>query len=140
MTLLIYLLVSLSSLTSQHDLKCPLDSCAHVTQWAHSGHTALDFGGAVGDPVYAAADGAIYFAGEHCGTNPCANAITMLHRDGRLATNYWHLDEVLVEKGDYVRQGDVIGTIGMTGITTGPHLHFSVQIDREHIDPSLFLF
>lgn len=140
--ILFTVLLALSSLiTSPYnfDLDCPLDSCALVTQESHEGHVAVDFGGMIGDPVYAAGDGLVYFAGEHCGTDPCANAITILHSYGRLATNYWHLDEVFVEKGDTVAQGDEIGTVGLTGITSGPHLHFSVQVDRVHVDPDIFL-
>lgn len=121
------------------ELACPLDSCARVTQWAHEEHMAVDLGGDIGDPIYAAGRGEIYKAGWDCRTDPCALRVTMLHGYGRLATNYWHMDEVFVEPGDMVDVGDQIGTVGMTGLTSGPHLHFSVQVDREHVDPELFL-
>lgn len=121
------------------ELSCPLDDCSHVTQWSHEEHVAIDFKGDVGDPVYAAGRGLIYRAGWNCSTNPCALAVTMLHGDGTLATNYWHLNDVFVENGDRVDRGDTIGTVGITGHTSGPHLHFSVQVNREHVDPELFL-
>ena len=121
------------------ELACPLDSCAYITQGFTENHHADDFAMPIGSPIYAAADGVIYRAGINCSTNPCANAVTMLHDDGWLATNYWHLDEVYVHAGDRVSQGDVIGTVGMTGITTGPHLHFSVQVYRVFVNPLDYL-
>lgn len=121
------------------DLDCPLNDCSTVNQWFSKEHHAIDFDGEIGDPVYAAGRGIIYRAGWNCYTDPCALAITMLHGDGRLATNYWHLNEVLVEAGDRVDKGDLIGTVGITGISSGPHLHLSIQVNREFVDPVLFL-
>ena len=142
--ILITLILLLSSLTFDpysFGLDCPTIRCdGMITQWYHSNHRALDISGNEGASVYAAGRGVVYHAGKNCLTDPCANAVTLLHGDGTLATNYWHLDEVSVHNGQTVQKGQKIGTIGMTGITTGPHLHFSVQVDRVRVNPSLFIF
>ncbi len=142
MILLHFLLLFFSTFTfnpHEFELACPLDSCTVITQSFDKQHHALDFAASLNDSVYAAGSGIVYFAGESCHTHPCAHAVTILHGDGTLATNYWHLDKVLVKKGDIVEQGDTIGTVGLTGITSGPHLHFSVQVDRVHVNPNRWL-
>ena len=52
---------------------------------------------------------------------------------------YAHCKELKVKEGDFVKQGDVIGTVGSTGNSTGPHLHFEIRINNEKIDPKLIL-
>jgi murein DD-endopeptidase MepM/ murein hydrolase activator NlpD len=138
---LITLLAMLHTVAGIHQkrLECPLDSCQYITQNFSDKHHAIDFGAKIGDPIYAADDGLIYRAGENCATDPCDLAITMLHDGGELATNYWHLKDIFVKQGDIVRQGNIIGTVGMTGITSGPHLHFSVQLNRNFVNPTIFL-
>ncbi len=59
------------------------------------------------------------------------------HGDG-LTSYYGHLDEFRVEAGDAVGRGQAIATVGMTGLTTGPHIHFEVRRDGERLDPGLF--
>jgi len=120
---------------SRDELICPVVDCSYITQGFSSEHHAIDFADPLGTPVYAAESGVVYRAGDNCMTNPCAHAVTLLHDGGLLATNYWHLDKVYVRAGQSVQQGAVIGTIGLTGITTGPHLHFSVQDHRVFVNP-----
>lgn len=117
------------------ELACPVANCSYITQGFSERHHAVDYAYYLGSPVYAAASGVVYRAGENCMTDPCAHAVTLLHDGGWLATNYWHLNGVYVRQGQAVERGDVIGTIGMTGITTGPHLHFSVQSNRTFVNP-----
>lgn len=122
-------------------MSCPLPSC-EVREWRtfSEEHHAIDLDAAVGTPVYAADNGTVYRAGWNFSTEPPALAVTILHtEDGSIATNYWHLDEVYVEKGDRVAKGQIIGRVGMTGTTSWPHLHFSVQVDRVHVDPEIFI-
>jgi len=64
--------------------------------------------------------------------------IEISHKFG-FSTVYAHLDMVLVEKGQWVERGDVIGTLGGTGRVTGPHLHYEVKLGNQNIDPKLFL-
>ena len=56
-----------------------------------------------------------------------------------LITVYFHLDRIDVSTGEWVRQGDTVGTVGSTGRATGPHLHWGVRLNGTSVDPSLFL-
>ncbi|MBQ3082009.1 MAG: peptidoglycan DD-metalloendopeptidase family protein [Clostridia bacterium] len=102
-------------------------------------HSGLDFageGGSYGDPIYAAEDGIVSFAGW---SGNYGNKITVDHSK-RITTLYAHCSKIIVESGDVVRKGQIIGYIGNTGRVTGPHLHFEVSINgvrenpRKHLD------
>lgn len=97
------------------------------------GHKGIDFGAPTGTPVMAAGDGEIELIGPR-GT--FGNYIQIAHANG-YATAYAHLDGFAkgLEQGDRVRQGEVIGYVGATGRTTGPHLHYEVLKDGEAQDP-----
>lgn len=94
-------------------------------------HRGIDIGAAYGTPVAAAADG-IVVAAEYRGTY--GNMILIAHAGG-ISTVYAHLSGFAVGPGDTVSQGEVIGWVGMTGLTTGPHLHFEVRVGGEFVDP-----
>lgn len=86
-------------------------------------HTGLDLAAPTGTPVMAAGSGTVVFSGT---AGPYGNVVRVLHADG-VATWYAHLDRRLVPSGMRVRAGDVVGLVGSTGNTTGPHLHFEVR-------------
>ncbi len=102
-------------------------------------HTGVDIDAPYGTPVRAAASGTITWAGYGLmGTgldkkDPYGLAVTIRHNFGyenrRLTTVYAHMSEISVRPGMHVEQGDVIGYIGTTGNTTGPHLHFEVRLE-----------
>jgi len=94
-------------------------------------HRGIDIGSPYGTPVAAAADG-IVVASEYRGTY--GNMILIAHAEG-ISTVYAHLSGFAVGPGEEVAQGQVIGWIGMTGLTTGPHLHFEVRVGGEFVDP-----
>ena len=94
-------------------------------------HKGVDVGGNMGDPVFAADGGTIYI--EDHGAYSWGLHITLDH--GGSKTLYGHLSEVLVKQGDLVSKGDVIGTIGSSGKSSGPHLHFEVIENGQRIDP-----
>jgi murein DD-endopeptidase MepM/ murein hydrolase activator NlpD len=98
-------------------------------------HAGLDFRGPVGAPIYAAAKGKVTFAGVRSGYGNC---IEISHGNG-LLTRYAHMSAFRAKVGQDVAAGDVIGAIGSSGRSTGPHLHFEVRINDRAVNPRPFL-
>jgi murein DD-endopeptidase MepM/ murein hydrolase activator NlpD len=98
-------------------------------------HTGLDFRAATGDPVRATANGKVVSSGWAGGYG---RMVEVDHGNG-LSTRYGHLSEVNVKVGDAIKIGQVIGAVGSTGRSTGPHLHYETRIDGEAVDPQKFL-
>jgi len=98
-------------------------------------HTGLDMRGDVGDPVHATAAGKVTIAGREGGYG---NMVEINHGNG-FSTRYGHLSEIEVKAGQTVHTGQVVGRIGSTGRSTGPHLHYETRIDGEAVDPQKFL-
>jgi murein DD-endopeptidase MepM/ murein hydrolase activator NlpD len=98
-------------------------------------HTGLDFRAAMGDPVRATANGKVASAGWAGGYG---RMVEIDHGNG-LSSRYGHLSEIGVKVGDQVKIGQVIGAVGSTGRSTGPHLHYETRIDGEAVDPQKFL-
>lgn len=97
--------------------------------WSSGYHTGHDFAAPVGTPVYAALAGTVIDVGYE---GAYGNAIRIRHHDAEIVTMYAHLSETDVRAGQEVLRGQRIGSIGVTGRTTGAHLHFEV---REHGEP-----
>ena len=98
-------------------------------------HAGLDFKGPIGAPIYAAARGTVSFAGVRPGYGNC---IEITHGNG-LLTRYAHMSGYRARIGQQVAPGDIIGMIGNTGRSTGPHLHFEVRINDRPVNPRPFL-
>jgi murein DD-endopeptidase MepM/ murein hydrolase activator NlpD len=98
-------------------------------------HTGLDFRAGTGDPVRATANGKVASSGWAGGYG---RMVEIDHGNG-LSTRYGHLSEINVKVGDQIRIGQVIGAVGSTGRSTGPHLHYETRIDGEAVDPQKFL-
>jgi len=98
-------------------------------------HTGLDFRAATGDPVRATANGKVVTSGWQGGYG---RMIEIDHGNG-LSTRYGHLSEINVKVGDIVKIGQVIGAVGSTGRSTGPHLHYETRIEGDAVDPQKFL-
>jgi murein DD-endopeptidase MepM/ murein hydrolase activator NlpD len=98
-------------------------------------HTGLDFRGEVGDPIRATAAGTVTAAGW---TGGYGKMVEIDHGNG-LATRYGHLSQIDVNVGDKIRIGQVVGRLGSTGRSTGPHVHYETRIDGEAVDPLKFL-
>jgi len=98
-------------------------------------HTGLDFRASIGDPVRATANGKVVSAGWSGGYG---RMVEIDHGNG-LSTRYGHLSEINVRVGDPIKIGQVIGAVGSTGRSTGPHLHYETRIDGEAVDPQKFL-
>ncbi|BDY12660.1 peptidoglycan DD-metalloendopeptidase family protein [Hydrogenimonas cancrithermarum] len=105
----------------------------HPVLHRYRAHLGVDFGGRTGTPIYAAADGRIIFAGRLGGYG---NVIKIRHRDGFM-TLYAHMHKFRrgMRRGKYVKKGQVIGYIGSTGMSTGPHLHFGLYKNGRPINP-----
>ncbi len=95
-------------------------------------HKGMDFGAPTGTPIFAAGDGVITRAGW---ANGYGNFVSIKH-NGTYATAYGHMSKILVSAGQRVRQGQVIGRVGSTGNSTGPHLHFEVLQAGTQVNPS----
>jgi len=98
-------------------------------------HTGVDFRGEEGEPIHATAAGTVTHAGWSGGYG---RMVEIDHGDG-LATRYGHLSAIDVAVGDTVRIGQVIGRLGSTGRSTGPHLHYETRVEGEAVDPQRFL-
>lgn len=98
-------------------------------------HNGIDLAGEVGTPVMAAMSGRVSMAGY----NPnYGRYIILSHAEG-FQTLYGHLDSFQVRKGARVKQGELIGTMGNSGYSTGSHLHFAIFLRGEPVDPSRYL-
>jgi murein DD-endopeptidase MepM/ murein hydrolase activator NlpD len=98
-------------------------------------HTGVDFDVDAGVPVKAAAAGTVVFAGWRGGYGKCV----VIDHGGGLATLYAHQSTILVSVGQVVKRGEVIGKVGSTGYSTGPHLHFEVRVNGSPMDPKGYL-
>jgi murein DD-endopeptidase MepM/ murein hydrolase activator NlpD len=94
-------------------------------------HLGVDYAAPVGTPVRTVGEGVVDFAGVQ---NGYGNVVEVKHGNDR-STLYAHLSRIDVKKGQRLEQGQVVGAVGMTGWTTGPHLHFEFRVKGEHQDP-----
>lgn len=98
-------------------------------------HRGMDISAPVGTMVFAPADGVVNFAGRE---SEYGRLICLDHGHG-YSTMFGHLKDLLVKTGDKVRKGQTIGTVGMSGNSTGPHLHYEVRIHGNPVNPVRYL-
>ena len=103
----------------------------HPVHGRHADHKGIDIAATRGTPIGAAADGTVIFSGRQ---GAYGNTGVIQHAGGR-TTRYAHADRLMVEKGDTVNAGQTIGTVGSTGRSTGPHLHFEVMEGDRRTNP-----
>jgi murein DD-endopeptidase MepM/ murein hydrolase activator NlpD len=99
-------------------------------------HRGIDIAADVGTPIYAAADGVVESAGWNSGGY--GNMIDIRHADGSV-TRYAHLNRILIQDGQHLKQGQQIAEMGSTGYSTGPHLHFEVHSAQGTVNPISYL-
>lgn len=98
-------------------------------------HRGVDYAGAYGSPVVAPAAGRVSLVGrESQGFKIHGNVVGIDHGQG-LASILMHLSRIDVQEGDFVKPGQVIGALGSTGASTGPHLHWGLYVNGQSIDP-----
>ncbi|MDT3686374.1 MAG: M23 family metallopeptidase [Pseudorhodoplanes sp.] len=98
-------------------------------------HTGLDMRGDTGDPVRATATGTV----SHAGPNGGYGKMVEIDHGNGLTTRYAHLSAIDVKAGQSVRIGQIVGRIGSTGRSTGPHLHYETRVDGDPVDPQKYL-
>src|SRR5258705_9751787 len=98
-------------------------------------HSGLDFRSETGDPVRATANGVVESAGWNGGYG---NMVEIDHGNG-FSTRYGHMSKIEVKVGQQIKIGQIIGRVGSTGRSTGPHLHYETRIDGDAVDPQKFL-
>jgi murein DD-endopeptidase MepM/ murein hydrolase activator NlpD len=98
-------------------------------------HRGFDIANRPGTPIVATADGKVIFAGKN---GLMGNVITIDHGHG-LRTRYGHLKSLKKKRGDTVKRGDVIGLMGMSGRTTGPHVHYEVHLNNVPVNPVKYM-
>jgi murein DD-endopeptidase MepM/ murein hydrolase activator NlpD len=122
---------------SAHGLIYPVDApitSPFGSRWG-THHDGIDLGAAYGTPIRAAAAGTVLY----CGWEEGYGNFTVIDHGGGLATAYGHQSSIAVSCGQHVEQGQVIGYVGSTGHSTGPHLHFEVRVNGSPVDPLGYL-
>jgi len=99
-------------------------------------HDGIDILAPEGTKVRAAAYGVVIYAGD--GMKGYGNAVVIEHGEG-VTTLYAHLQDIRIESGDAVAEGEPIGTVGTTGNATTPHLHFELRVGDQAVDPERYL-
>ncbi len=99
-------------------------------------HKGVDIAARVGEPIMAPARGRVVFAGN--GRNGYGNMVEIDHGYGYV-TRFAHASRLLVRTGQEVKRGDVIARVGATGLVSGPHLHYEVEVNGRQVDPLNFI-
>ena len=105
-----------------------------ITGITHT-HSGIDLPAPTGTPIYAAYDGQVAWSNYNWSAG---NWVGIDHGNG-LYTVYMHMSKLLVSEGQYVKKGDLIGLVGSTGSSTGPHLHFSIRLNGAYVDPKQYV-
>ncbi|MBE7012542.1 MAG: hypothetical protein E7416_00475 [Ruminococcaceae bacterium] len=121
--------------TNSYRVTSPFSMRVHPTLGVYKQHTGMDIGAAYGTDVLAAADGTVIISGWN---NAWGNYVVINHGGG-LTTLYAHNSKLIVSKGQRVTRGQVIAKVGSTGYSTGPHIHFEVQVNGSPVNPMSYL-
>lgn len=98
-------------------------------------HSGLDIAAPIGTPIYASNKGVVVYSDY---LNVTGHTIIIDH-GGNIFTGYAHMDKRIVKKGDIVERGVEIGTVGNSGFSTGPHLHFTLSVGTTFVNPNLLM-
>lgn len=107
----------------------------HPVLGGRRAHKGIDLGAPVGTPIRATADGVVNMADWNGGYG----LYVELAHGSDMETRYGHMSRIAVAQGQQVRKGDVIGYVGSTGRSTGPHLHYEVRVNGESVNPMLYM-
>jgi murein DD-endopeptidase MepM/ murein hydrolase activator NlpD len=95
-------------------------------------HKGIDYGAPMGSPIIAATDGVVNFAGWHGGHGN----YVQIKQSAHFGTGYAHMSKIVAKVGQHVHAGQIIGYVGSTGLSTGPHLHFEVFVNNVAVNPA----
>ena len=98
-------------------------------------HTGIDFRGKRGEKIYATADGIV----KKVFTNGGYGKYILVSHNNGYTTSFAHLQTFLVKKGEKIKRGQLIGLVGNTGRSTGPHLHYEINLNKKPVNPSKFM-
>jgi murein DD-endopeptidase MepM/ murein hydrolase activator NlpD len=127
-----------SPLKSNFNITSPYGDRVHPISGEKEFHNGVDLSADIGTPIYATCDGTIEFSGNK-GNN--GNMITLKGVDSKgqeIKVFYLHLSALDVKEGQKVTKGLALGKTGNTGLTTGPHLHYGIQVSGKYVDPMSF--
>jgi murein DD-endopeptidase MepM/ murein hydrolase activator NlpD len=99
-------------------------------------HSGLDFKASYGQPIFAVTDGVVAYAGRKGGYGN----FVQLNHGGGLASGYGHMSRIAARPGSRVRRGQIIGYVGSTGLSTGPHLHYELYRNGRAVNPNSIKF
>jgi murein DD-endopeptidase MepM/ murein hydrolase activator NlpD len=123
-------------MTTNSEYQFPLEMTLGMSQPFQGMHPGVDLRAPRGTKIYAMAEGTVIEVGEI--TFGYGHFIRIAHK-GTVSSLYAHMDKVNVKPGDKVTKGETLGTVGMTGWTTGPHLHFEVHHGDKAVNPMGFI-
>lgn len=106
----------------------------HITQYFWAYHTGVDLAIAYGTGIGASAAGTVVYAGW---VAVGGLSVRIQHANG-VETGYYHMGAIFVAPGQKVARGQIVGTVGMTGVTTGPHVHWEVKVNGKFVNPLLY--
>ena len=139
----------LSNLSKQRSLLASVPSISPVNGWVTSGfgyrtspftksktmHKGIDIASPIGTPIYSPADGVVIFTGNKAGFG---NFVMIAHGYG-IVSRFGHNAQNMVQPGQQLKRGEQIATVGMSGRTTGPHLHYEILVNGRYMNPRKFI-
>ena len=122
---------------SDYRLSSPFGMRKHPVLGYSRMHNGIDMAAASGTPIYATRAGTVTTASYQAGG--AGNYVSINHGDG-FASIYMHMTNYVVSKGQTVSQGQLIGYVGSTGLSTGPHLHFGISYAGTYVNPLAYIY
>jgi murein DD-endopeptidase MepM/ murein hydrolase activator NlpD len=113
----------------------PFGYRVHPVTGEYKMHKGVDLVASKGTPIYATRSGYVTIATYH---STAGNYVTLNHQDGYTSV-YMHMTHDVVSVGEYVKAGQLIGYVGSTGRSTGPHLHFGIAYQGEYVNPMNYI-
>ena len=102
-------------------------------------HEGIDLTAPVGTPIYAPGDGVVIRVEQNRGRRGYGNLVVLDHEVNGITSRYAHLSTIMVKQGQRVKRGEQIGTVGNTGLSTSPHLHYEIRVNGASVNPLRYM-